>query len=1130
MPPRLTIASGIPRIGDRIMAGYIHDPLQIINIIADNLRDRYKSGFPVLKEIIQNADDAGAADAGILSESVQLEFGLSQGLPNANHPLLRGPALYFLNNGTFYDSDYKAIRSFGLNRKAIDQSSIGKFGLGMKSVFHFCEAFFFLAKNTETEKEYAEILNPWSGTEDFPSFHDNWNCFSPSDASWMQQHVQAVFDQMVLPHGSWFLLWLPLRRRSHLVVNGEEVGSIISEFPGDDDRLLSFLAEKELAQQLSSLLPLLRRIDSIRYWQTEGAANIVPHFQVSLRKGANRIGRTESTHSIKQLEGTVTYQHGDDAKTLFSLNYAGRETLLNIPELGCLRRSPLWPKTYIRDDLGMSKEAPDKAKGHGAVVFSRSNEKERGRLKISWAVFLPVDSAKEEVICEGNSCYRLTLHGYFFVDAGRVGIEGFQEEAGFVDDTAEPQNEVELRRMWNLRLARRGTLPLILAALEGFVQKARLSAEDAWNLTNGLKSSKLFQHHKKTICGTSIWVCCLTQKGKEWRILPSNAWTLPLPSPPASAPERPWKTFTKLEALESKGVVLLLNDAPHLLSRPLPQWDEEFLMEVLQLNEKGVFAEHALLEYLITFLAEPAVRPFLNIGILQSRLQEILKKAFIGLGTLLRQNRKQVQEFSAFISEGRRYVVNRDAPEIIRELQRCSTQMLIIAKEFDSPEISGKARLSLEDALTLLERLHELIGHFEQIDHQGEIDHCRAIAREILQGQDEEQRQYLLVRAKNLRILEGYDCLAGGLAALSAAELENCRDSQLLFLYSQGTTEQQRWGLAPKLQRTISERVLLVRSETASLIWGRSNSLVPCHADSVLDSVGENIKALQSVEKRRDLLPDLAGADLSSDRRVRGMRYLLHGIKDRFHDNSTLWVSGYEQSPAWRKLWQQLESHCEDGWNLVERKLVEEIPPNKWKRLAIREIKPEDILDELREKGTDEISGERFNPGERNAVLQKIVADENLWRALPFHETVTGVLARVSSKSAFIETDILLPDELHTLANIIRRSTDPIVRRQQSDWLPLLSSDAVISIALRHEKPSKFWRLILDHLETSEHSLETRLLQDTAWLLDSENCSVKPSDVLYLERMQDEVDRLLAVARGAFWSPGKLHKDLYRGR
>ena len=29
-----------------------------VNLIADNLRDRYDNGFPILKELIQNADDA----------------------------------------------------------------------------------------------------------------------------------------------------------------------------------------------------------------------------------------------------------------------------------------------------------------------------------------------------------------------------------------------------------------------------------------------------------------------------------------------------------------------------------------------------------------------------------------------------------------------------------------------------------------------------------------------------------------------------------------------------------------------------------------------------------------------------------------------------------------------------------------------------------------------------------------------------------------------------------------------------------------------------------------------------------------------------------------------------------------
>ena len=41
-------------------AGFLHDPCVYINLLQDNLRIRYASGFPILKELVQNADDAGA--------------------------------------------------------------------------------------------------------------------------------------------------------------------------------------------------------------------------------------------------------------------------------------------------------------------------------------------------------------------------------------------------------------------------------------------------------------------------------------------------------------------------------------------------------------------------------------------------------------------------------------------------------------------------------------------------------------------------------------------------------------------------------------------------------------------------------------------------------------------------------------------------------------------------------------------------------------------------------------------------------------------------------------------------------------------------------------------------------------
>ncbi|MGT2430338.1 sacsin N-terminal ATP-binding-like domain-containing protein [Cupriavidus basilensis] len=98
-----------------------------VNLIADNLRDRYKRGFPILKELVQNADDAGAGS---------LVFGHHSGFAETEvaHPLLRGPALWVFNDGAFEPKDKQSIQSFGLNAKAADDGAIGKFGLGMKSV------------------------------------------------------------------------------------------------------------------------------------------------------------------------------------------------------------------------------------------------------------------------------------------------------------------------------------------------------------------------------------------------------------------------------------------------------------------------------------------------------------------------------------------------------------------------------------------------------------------------------------------------------------------------------------------------------------------------------------------------------------------------------------------------------------------------------------------------------------------------------------------------------------------------------------------------------------------------------------------------------------------------------------
>jgi hypothetical protein len=149
--------------------GFSVPPLAIINLIKDNLADRYKDNYSVIKEIIQNADDADG--------TTFLDICWIKGITATKHPLLSGPALLFVNNGFFEIEDAKAIRQIGLSGKSSEKYSIGKFGLGLKSIFHLCEAFFYIASHNQPVKdEYRyNIINPWSGEDSDESFHPDWD-------------------------------------------------------------------------------------------------------------------------------------------------------------------------------------------------------------------------------------------------------------------------------------------------------------------------------------------------------------------------------------------------------------------------------------------------------------------------------------------------------------------------------------------------------------------------------------------------------------------------------------------------------------------------------------------------------------------------------------------------------------------------------------------------------------------------------------------------------------------------------------------------------------------------------------------------------------------------------------------
>ena len=133
--------------------GFIPSAATFIRQVRQNLSEgRYSigdTGFPIIKELVQNADDAGAT---------QLHIGICEPMPGARHPLLQSPGMYVINDGEFDRTDSANIRRFGENTKSMDAAKIGKFGLGLKSIFHLCEAFFFFGPVTSDGKTLGQFL------------------------------------------------------------------------------------------------------------------------------------------------------------------------------------------------------------------------------------------------------------------------------------------------------------------------------------------------------------------------------------------------------------------------------------------------------------------------------------------------------------------------------------------------------------------------------------------------------------------------------------------------------------------------------------------------------------------------------------------------------------------------------------------------------------------------------------------------------------------------------------------------------------------------------------------------------------------------------------------------------------
>ncbi|ELS34124.1 MULTISPECIES: sacsin N-terminal ATP-binding-like domain-containing protein [Pseudanabaena] len=517
--------------------GFSTPSIAIINQIQTLLKERYKEGFPVIKEIIQNANDGGAST---------LHIALVQNLkskslnPDISHPLLKRPALVFINNGDFSDKDERAILWFGADLNASDTSKVGKFGLGQKSIFHFCEAFFYLAKSSK-EKEYQAFVNPWAKQVDpmNPVWQDiqrpDWEGISSTDRQYLTDYLQA--QGLIQADQQFFVLWIPLRQES------DRDRWILSNTYPNIDSISHHLSER-LDVKVATLLPMLRSLNTVNYWIASDSGRLEKQFSVSQRHDSESSDRDSlEPNIVRSFDGGVNRSDNQDF-----VQYLGKEIKLENNLVKTIYDSPNWPQRLTEDDKGNPKNTPDKPDSHCSAIISRTKSSaQTGKLLIQWAVFLPVadderDIAEfEQIDIDSKWDYTFLLHGYFFLDSGRRYIEFLKGVRDGIEEVESP-----IARQWNEFLVAKGTLPLALSALWNFIENLQIPEEEISLICSAIAQSSLYksQIFKSGLCLNSAIVYRIHRSGNRWHLVDHRS--KPMRSLPTIPSKQIWQTLPQL--------------------------------------------------------------------------------------------------------------------------------------------------------------------------------------------------------------------------------------------------------------------------------------------------------------------------------------------------------------------------------------------------------------------------------------------------------------------------------------------------------------------------------------------------------------------------------------------------------
>ncbi len=559
-----------PEVDIRPNTGIDRSPLDEIKAIQGLLADVYRDagdGRTLFRELVQNADDAGAQRLGLVV--------LERGWPDARNRLLRGPALLVANDGAFRDKDRKALHKAIGGSKEDDVDKIGTFGIGLKGVFHICEAFLYVGAEKSVWR--AGVLNPWAGTGengDEDPLHPDWDEVDV-------ERLRSVTTELLGERGDGLLLWIPLRRHEHLDRGAEGRRYGLGEHCPRPDDLCAWFGRSAPAALLLAQCGHLRTIDTARAAGPENLRDRVRLVRVA-RQMAGWVGRyLDDTHGFpnRTFEGAITSNERN--WSVVGIEALGSEGLRQ------LRSQSDWPQ-YPRWQNGRHSSEPRKALAHAAVTVLQPTNPNTEQLgtRLRWAVFLSLDDDPEPrssaiVESKGPSlAWEIILHGYFWPSQDRRSIPGVTEDIG---DAA---SDGAMRNRWNRALCDDLLLPLLPSALANAV--VGVDERAARRLLGTVVNSNMLKNRLALVRRRHWLLPIAATDGVRWKALDANA--CPVLSIPnwSQAPEVVRRRFVASCDECKYDVVFIDEDAP-CFAGDLDDWTVDRLERLLNCIPVDVF-------------------------------------------------------------------------------------------------------------------------------------------------------------------------------------------------------------------------------------------------------------------------------------------------------------------------------------------------------------------------------------------------------------------------------------------------------------------------------------------------------------------------------------------------------------